>query len=521
MKKLLLVLGGAALFGGGAYVGSRFLGVEKPMMSTASPLAGMSGAASTTGTIASSFTGEVIEVKDGQSIQEAVGRAKPGDMVRVYPGTYKETVYIDKDNITLQGVIREGQWPTMEGEKKLNDAILYSGSGITVENFKITNYKGNGIMGQAGNNFVLRNNLIIDTGVYGIFPEYGTNGVISHNILSGIEDAAIYVGMCDNVDVRNNEVFNSVAGIEIENCRYSLVEDNYVHDNTGGILTFITPGLPIKDCHHVIIRNNFVVNNNHENFAIKGSLVASLPKGTGIIVMAADDVVIENNIVQGNNNAGIVVTDLSFGAQISKDMEVEPYPDRIMILDNIMLNNGADPMGDIQVAIKAGLIDRGPDVVSNGKTNGCMRNAANYVTLQMSHFERCDHPGTADIRSYLLAEPVSARKEDELQKGKLAYYGVCAGCHAYDIRMIGPPTQVIQALYANNPQGIADYVANPVKKRDDFPAMPPQAHLTPETRLAVAKYLLSIEQQAKQGMGRANYNRDAKEKKDSAEAEAH
>jgi hypothetical protein len=48
--------------------------------------------------------------------------------------------------------------------------------------------------------------------------------------------------------------------------------------------------------------------------------------------------------------------------------------------------------------------------------------------------------------------------------------------------------------------------------------MPPQAHLTPETRLAVAKYLLSIEQQAKKGMGRANYNREAKEKKDSTEA---
>lgn len=49
-------------------------------------------------------------------------------------------------------------------------AILYSGNGILIENLKITNYKGNGIMGQAGNNYVIRNNWIIDTGVYGIFP---------------------------------------------------------------------------------------------------------------------------------------------------------------------------------------------------------------------------------------------------------------------------------------------------------------------------------------------------------------
>ena len=71
-------------------------------------------------------------------------------------------------------------------------------------------------MGQAGNNFVIRNNWIIDTGVYGIFPQFGKNGLIEHNVLSVIADAAIYVGMCDNVDVLHNETFDSVAGIEIE-----------------------------------------------------------------------------------------------------------------------------------------------------------------------------------------------------------------------------------------------------------------------------------------------------------------
>ncbi len=99
--------------------------------------------------------------------------------------------------LVFQGVIEEGEWPVLDGSKELNDAFLYSGNGIQIENFKIMNYKGNGIMGQAGNNFVLRNNWIIDAGVYGIFPQFGKNGLIEHNILTGIEDAAIYVGMCD------------------------------------------------------------------------------------------------------------------------------------------------------------------------------------------------------------------------------------------------------------------------------------------------------------------------------------
>ena len=41
----------------------------------------------------------------------------------------------------------------------------------------------------------------------------------------------------------------------------------------------------------------------------------------------------------------------------------------------------------------------------------------------------------------------------------------------------------------DNPQGLADFIAKPAKKRDDYPEMPPQDYLDPETRLAVAKYM--------------------------------
>jgi parallel beta-helix repeat protein len=439
----------------------------------------------------------VIEVRDGESIQDAVGEANPGDLIRVFPGTYHETVYIDKDNIGLQGVIQKGKWPTLDGSKDgevlLNDAILYSGSSILIENFKITNYKGNGIMGQAGNNFLIRNNWILNAGVYGIFPEFGKNGLIEHNVLSGIADAAIYVGMCDNIDVRHNEVFESVAGIEIENSRHCLVENNYTHNNTGGILAFITPGLPIKTCYDVIIRDNFVVNNNHENFGKPGAIISLLPQGTGIIVMAADDVVIENNIITGNDNTGIAITDLSFGSQLSKDPDSEPNPDRIVILDNVMYNNGNNPVDDIKAAMATQFDDKGPDILANGGGVGsCIRNRDMYRTFGLGGYASCELESTDDVKSYLLDEPVAPRLIEKDEKGKLAFYGVCSGCHAYDVRMIGPPTQVIQAMYNDNPQGIADYINAPIRRREDYPEMPPQNYLSEETRLAVAEYMLSI-----------------------------
>ena len=88
--------------------------------------------------------------------------------------------------------------------------------------------------------------------------------------------------------------------------------------------------------------------------------------------------------------------------------------------------------------------------------------------------------------------PVPPRVIEPGERGKIAYLGICAGCHTYTGRMIGPPVQIIQALYMNNPEGLAEYIAAPVRKREDYPEMPKQDYLDPETRLAVAEYMLQV-----------------------------
>lgn len=439
------------------------------------------------------FSGEIIEVRKGGSIQEAVKAANPGDLIRVFPGVYSENVYIDKDDISLQGVVVKGEWPILDGKKKINDAFLYSGNGILIENFKIINYKGNGIMGQAGNNFIIRNNWIIDTGVYGIFPQYGKNGLIEHNVLSEIADAAIYVGMCDNVDVLHNEVFDSVAGIEIENSRHCLVENNYAHNNTGGLLAFVTPGLPIKTAFDIIFRNNFVVNNNHENFGAPGSTVASIPPGTGILIMAADDVVVENNIITGNDNTGITIVDLANGDPKANDPNSEGNPDRVVILDNIMFNNGNNPTGEIKVIMLTQLEAKGPDIFAyGGGTGSTIRDKNRYRTFGLDDYGPAQIANTNDIKSYMLGAPVPPREVTGKELGEITYYGVCAGCHAFGTTLIGVDTQIIQEIYMDNPQGIVNYITKPLNLRDDFPEMPPQNYLSDDAKMAVAEYILAM-----------------------------
>ncbi len=499
LKTIALVTMIPAAFFAGQYLSKISAAKAPPTTSQVTASYGGSGSQGATAAsakksvITAKWEGKVHKVEAGQTIMDAVKAANPGDTIQVMPGEYHETVYIDKNNIRLQGVIIEGKRPTLHGDGRLNDAILYSGNNIVVENFLITKFKGNGIMGQAGNNFEIRNNIIVDTGVYGIFPQLGDNGIIEHNIVSGIEDAAIYVGMSDHIHVANNEVFDSVAGIEIENSRHAIVENNFVHNNTGGILTFVTPGLPIKDTYDVIIRNNWLANNNTKNFGAPGSMVSGIPAGTGILIMAADEVIVEDNLIVGNKTAGIIITDHQNAPNTTLDPESDPFPDKVMLLNNLMYNNGYETIDEAKVLMATELKQGSPDIVRVGTSNdSCILNRHQYVTVGVSDWAECSFSNTDNIVSYLLDTPAEPRVVNVKDKGKAAYLGICTGCHAYTGRLIGPPVQIIQTLYMDNPQGLADFIAAPVKKREDFPAMPKQDYLDAETRLAVAEYMLSL-----------------------------
>jgi cytochrome c551/c552 len=203
--------------------------------------------------------------------------------------------------------------------------------------------------------------------------------------------------------------------------------------------------------------------------------------------------VIEGNIITGNDSVGITFTDFSLAGNAAKDVDADPNPNRPKILNNIMRDNGRNPAAAVRVALAATLETRGPDIADTvGMDDGCILNPERFRTYGLGKYTDCEFSTTANIPTYTLAHPVPARVVEHADIGKLTYYGICAGCHAYNSRMIGPPTQILQALYMDNPEGIAAYAANPVKKRPDYPEMPPQAHLDDDTRLAAAEFMLQI-----------------------------
>ncbi len=450
-------------------------------------------------------------VEPGSSIQAMIDQASPGDEIRVKFGTYRESLHIDKADIRLIGLSQAGKKPVLDGESKRNDGIIASGSGLLIENFHVLNYKGNGIMTQAANNVRIRRNLVESTGIYGIYPTLGTNIIVEDNIVTGIADAGIYIGMCKNTDVVRNIAYENVAGIEIENSLDSLVESNLVYDNTGGILVFTLPGLPKKENRRTIVRSNFVRHNNFKNFAPNGAIVANVPPGAGIIIFAADEVQIEDNQIIDNQLAGVLVTDLGvLGDKNPPDPEVEPNPDQVEVLHNYFSGNGKKSLryyakwyhyiirnmmhGGAPDGSVKDLLPPGADLIATnkGKSN-CMVRGDIASAIDADHFSECSSDRSSwAIRTKIDSTAVIDNPVATPVSGEQVYAAVCSGCHAASIVRIGPPVAEIQDKYRDNPDGIAKFATMPKQVRKGFPPMPPQDYLGQARLKAAADYMLSL-----------------------------
>ncbi len=285
----------------------------------------------------------IVEVRPGESIQEAVDKAGRNGVVRIYPGTYHENVLVIHHGVTIEGVIRNGKRPVLDGRNLLPDAISGLGNDFTVANLEIRNYQGNGVVVHKARNVVYRNLILHNTGLYGVYPIECDGVLVEDCKVSGTRDAGIYVGQSRNIVVRRNEAFQNVTGIEIENCVNAIVEDNYVHNNTGGILVFLLPFNPSKVQDGCIVRRNRVINNNTPNFADPEAIVSNVLKGTGIMLLAADNTEVYENEIVGNGTFGIMTIGLRQIFPAPTPLDVDPNPDGNRIYNNILRDNGNDP----------------------------------------------------------------------------------------------------------------------------------------------------------------------------------
>jgi parallel beta-helix repeat protein len=231
-------------------------------------------------------------------------------------------------------------------------SIYVTADNFTVENLHVKNSPGDGIDVTGATGVTFRDvkvswdaGSVTENGAYGIFPVQCTNVIIEDCEVVGASDAGIYVGQSNHVIVRRNKAYGNVAGIEFENTQDGEAYDNDVYDNTGGLLVFNLPDLPVKDGRRIRVYDNDIHDNNRVNFAVGGTVVASVPTGTGMIILAADEVQVHGNMIRGNVSTGIAIAGydtLPFPAPT--DPMFDHFPETIYIHDNTYMGNGTDPM---------------------------------------------------------------------------------------------------------------------------------------------------------------------------------
>jgi parallel beta-helix repeat protein len=275
-----------------------------------------------------------------ERLQSALLDAKSGDTVRIGAGRFELTdgLSLDVNGVTVRGAGADKTVLSFKGQLGAGEGLLVTSDDVVLRDFAVEDSKGDGIKSKGADRIVYKNVRVEWTGgpkatngAYGVYPVESENVLIDGVTVIGASDAGIYVGQSNRIVVRNSVAKFNVAGIEIENSGYAEVHDNLATHNTGGILVFDLPSLPKRGAGHVAVWGNQVIDNDTPNFAPKGNIVASVPTGTGVLVMAADLVQIGNNTLSGNGTANIMVIAYR---QPFDDKGYDPLPHDIMISVN-------------------------------------------------------------------------------------------------------------------------------------------------------------------------------------------
>ncbi len=278
------------------------------------------------------FQEKLILVEDGGTVEFPAGKV-----------LFKKALSMEgKKDVTIKGAGADKTILSFLGQTEGAEGInITNCQNVTVTGFTIQDAKGDNLKLKGCDgvhihhmNSTWTTGADTSNGNYGYYPVECRNVLMEYCEVSYCADAGVYIGQTTNVSIHHCYAHHNVAGIEIENCINSDIYKNKAENNSGGILVFDLPKLFQANGRNARVWDNDCINNNFPNFGKPGSIVATIPPGSGMIIMATDSIDIFNNRITDNKTVGCaIVSYFTTGKQLN-DSTYGPYCHNIYIHDN-------------------------------------------------------------------------------------------------------------------------------------------------------------------------------------------
>ncbi len=321
---------------------------------------------------------EVHSIEPGpharRDLQLALIRALPGDVIELAAGIYAldTELMATTAGLTIRGAGPDRTRLSFREQKSGNKGLEVTGDAFLIEDLAIEDTRGNALKIVGARGVTVRRVRVEwtrgphrENGAYGIYPVQCEDVLVEDCVAIGASDAGIYVGQSHDVVVRRCRAERNVVGVEIENCIGADVHDCIARGNTGGILVVDLPELDVTNGRNVRVFRNEIAGNNLDNFAPPGALVATVPPGTGVMVMSTDHVEIFENRIRDHRTSNLSVLSILITERLYADPGYDPYPEGIHIHDNVFGESGRDPAGRIGALLRP-VLSPFPDIFWDG-----------------------------------------------------------------------------------------------------------------------------------------------------------
>ena len=254
---------------------------------------------------ASGVTRRVPE--DHRTIQAAVDAARPGDLVLVGPGVYREEVKVTVPSLVVRGSDRNRV--IVDGEFRRPNAISVTADGVAVENLTVRNALINGLFWTGVRGYRASYVTAYNNKDYGIYSFDSVDGVFEHSYASGSPDSGFYIGQCHPCDAVIDQVLaeHNALGYSGTNAGGNLqIVRSTWRRNWAGIVPNTLDSELLPPFREVDVVGNLVVANGDRDAPGVGFQWAAF--GNGILLGGGNDSLVERNLVVDHPNHGILVT---------------------------------------------------------------------------------------------------------------------------------------------------------------------------------------------------------------------